>query len=249
MSAVTENIINFVQSVFVGCCLYKFAQASKVKPVSHSKYVCTEFSSSLDRYLFPVLSRKLFIGAAVLLPAITVANENPLLSDRASRETVVNDWVAYDKTTPLVDGSELFQYVAEVAHDIEDNKKPVGLNPIIRFSFIPRFNCTPIISVVLTHDSDPDSQSRIDLLTALDGLSFSIDNASIEFPVLTESQATVVAAHYDSDLQRRNTLRLLVEVGRRVIVSIEGYGDFKFSLLGSTRAITRSRERCANHTV
>ncbi len=207
---------------------------------------CAETKNS---FLTPALPQTSIITAAVLLSASAMATENPLLSYHASKEISVNDWIAYDKTTSLSDGTQLFQYVAEVSAEIDGDTKPAGLDPVIRFSFIPRFNCTPIISVVSPTDSKPGDERRAQLLTALSALKFSIDGSLIEFPVLTESQSEVVAAHYDTNLERRKTLRLLIEVGRKSVVSITGFGDFEFSLIGSMRAIERSRERCANHTV
>jgi len=83
---------------------------------------------------------------------------NPLLSDAQTNQVNLKDWTSYDKATAMSDGTELHQYVAEanptivqgqpVAIALGDDSSEKVKPPVIRFSFIPRFGCTPIISVV-----------------------------------------------------------------------------------------------------
>jgi len=150
----------------------------------------------------------------------------------------------------LQDGSQLYQYVAEVSPKIETSETDRNTQhlPKIRFSFIPRFNCAPIISVVVSPDEKTD-ESREQLIEALGKLKFSVDGTLVSYPSLTEGAEGKLAAHYDTELQRRNTFRILIEVGSNALVEIEDYGLYNYSLSGSKRAISRSLSRCRSHTI
>lgn len=164
------------------------------------------------------------------------------------------DWDSYERTIQLADGTSLHHYVAEVstletaaagAGDSEDT-----LQPKLRFSFIPRFNCAPIISVIFAADTI-DEASRQKILLALNQMKFLVDGTSIAFPALTEVTDASLMAHYDTELRRRNNFRILVEAGSTVQIELELDGSarlYDYSLSGSRRAISRSLSNCQTHS-
>ena len=202
------------------------------------------------------------LSTAVLLlgtPVITVALDSfaPIQGRSEILEKsriVVKDWVSYERTIQLADGTGLHHYVSEVATlekaaaGVDESKATP--QPKLRFSFIPRFNCAPIISVVFAADSIEEAD-RGKILSALNQLKFQVDGTSIAFPALTEFSDTSLMAHYDTELRRRNNFRILVEAGSAVQIKLELDGDahvFDYSLLGSKRSITRSLSNCQTHS-
>jgi len=186
----------------------------------------------------------------LLFPAAVFSGSNPFLNEERHNDVRLNDWLSYDNRLDLEDGSQLYQYVAEVSPEIDS--AATGLNiqtlPKIRFSFIPRFNCAPIISVVVS-PAEKSDEIREQLVEALGNLKFSVDGTLVAYPALTEGTDDKLAAHYDTELQRRNTFRILIEVGSKALVEIEDYGQYNYSLRGSKRAIKRSLSRCRSHTI
>jgi len=209
---------------------------------------------------FRVGARVAAVGLGVSLVGFTLeAAANPLLSDAQTNQVNLKDWTSYDKATSMSDGTELHQYVAEanptlvqgepVTITLSDDKSEKVKPPVIRFSFIPRFGCTPIISIVtklLSTDTD-EVQERMNNL--LEGIEFSVDGTTISFPTLVENEAGVFAAHYDTELRRRNTFRILIEVGATARIKLGELGEFNYSLSGSKRTIDRSMTRCESHAI
>ena len=191
------------------------------------------------------------ISAGLLFSSTpAISGSNPFLSENRQNDVRLNDWLSYDNRVDLPDGTQLYQYVAEVSPEVElsDTVSNTLSLPKIRFSFIPRFNCAPIISVVVA-PVEKSKESRKQIIDALGKLKFSVDGTQVAYPSLTEGADDKLAAHYDTELQRRNTFRILVEVGSRALVEIEDYGQYNYSLSGSKRAITRSLSRCRSHTI
>jgi len=184
---------------------------------------------------------------------------NPLLSDAQTNQVNLKDWTSYDKATAMSDGTELHQYVAEanptivqgqpVAIALGDDSSEKVKPPVIRFSFIPRFGCTPIISVVTRLLSTVTNEVQERMNDLLEGIEFSVDGTTVSFPTLVENDAGVFAAHYDTELRRRNTFRILIEVGESAQIKLGELGEFNFSLSGSKRTIERSKTRCESHAI
>ena len=202
------------------------------------------------------------LSTAVLLlgtPAITVAldSSSPIQgrSEILEKSRIVEkDWVSYERTIRLADSTGLHHYVSEVttlekaaAGDDESKAMP---QPKLRFSFIPRFNCAPIISVVVPADRIEEADRR-KILSALNQLKFLVDGTSIAFPALTEFSDTSLMAHYDTELRRRNNFRILVEAGSAVQIELKLDGNahvYDYSLFGSKRSISRSLSNCQTHS-
>ena len=200
------------------------------------------------------------LGLGASLAVFTlVAVANPLLSDAQTNLVNLKDWTSYDKATAMSDGTELHQYVAEanptvvqgqpVKITLGDDRSEKVKPPVIRFSFIPRFGCTPIISVVtkLISTAADEAQERMNDL--LEGIEFSVDGTTVSFPTLIENDAGVFAAHYDTELRRRNTFRILIEAGGSAQIKLGELGQFNYSLSGSKRTIDRSKTRCESHAI
>ncbi len=172
----------------------------------------------------------------------------------------LKDWDSYERSISLADGTRLHHYVSEVSSvdsgskedaSASSTKKPVLPQPKLRLSFIPRFNCAPIISVVFPA-SNVEEEERKKILSTLSQLRFLVDGTRIAFPALTEYSDASLMAHYDTELRRRNNFRILVEAGSSAQIEL-GYPDgnnsvYSYSLIGSKRAITRSRGNCQSHT-
>ena len=186
----------------------------------------------------------------MVFPSLALTSSNPILSEERQNDVRLNDWLSYDNRIDLKDGSELYQYVAEVIPQIEASETTLNTQnlPKIRFSFIPRFNCAPVISVVVS-PTDKSQESKDRLIDSMGELKFWVDGSLVSYPSLTEGTGDKLAAHYDTELQRRNTFRILIEVGSKAIVEIDGYGSYNYSLIGSKRAISRSLSRCRSHTI
>ena len=186
------------------------------------------------------------------------ANANPILSDAQAKKVILEDWTSYEKATQMSDGTELYQYVAEVIPVIPEGEPlTVSLSetpekakpPVIRFSFIPRFGCAPIISVVTKILSDDTDEVQDRMSNLLVGIVVSVDGTAVSYPTLVESDAGVFAAHYDTELRRRNTFRVLIEAGNKARIELDGLGEFDYSLKGSKRTISRSKARCESHAI
>ncbi len=201
-------------------------------------------------------------------PAAAAAN--PLIPNQPqiveNTRVQLKDWLTYEKTTLLADNSSLYQYVSEVSSvlagaatfnyaefgsDDSSGTDTVLPGPMLRLSFVPRFNCTPLISVVFKAE-DLDAPKRQRLQSALEGMRFVVDGTRIAFPALTENTEHSVQAHYDAELRRRNNFRILVEAGSSANIELVKPDKesviFDYSLSGSKRAINRSRSACMVHS-
>lgn len=199
------------------------------------------------------------VAVAADEPATAAANPlAPNQSNVVENSSVrLNDWETYENTTRLADDSSLYQYVAEVssrtagAGDAQGDFSALFPDPKLRLSFVPRFNCAPLISVVFS-SPDMDASEQQQVLQALEKLKFSVDRTTIAFPTLTERTESHLLAHYDAELRRRNNFRILVESGSNASIELAGPDseklEFGYSLSGSKRAITRSHGACLTHT-
>ena len=217
-----------------------------------------KYSDNYSSHKARLKATALGLGAS-LVGFTLVAVANPLLSDAQTNQVNLKDWASYDKATSMSDGTELHQYVAEanpiiaqgqpVVISLSDDKSEKLKPPVIRLSFIPRFGCTPIISIVtklLSPDTDEVRERMNDLLESIE---FSVDGTTVSFPTLVEHDAGVFAAHYDTEQRKRNTFRILIEVGESARIKLGDLGEFNYSLSGSKRTINRSMARCESHAI
>lgn len=231
-------------------------QFQSLETTGMKRCACVKFMGTSERSCIAGLL-SLFVGGM----SCTIQANDQILSLRAQSGVVpsslvaLRDWASYERTTELSDGTALHQYVSEVTSkntktsaeaDIEDMPPPT-----LRLSFVPRFNCAPIVSVVFSA-IEVEEADRKDILAALNQMKFLVDGTRIAYPALTEHSDAQLMAHYDTELRRRNNFRILVEAGATAQVEIEtpegNARVYSYSLSGSKRAISRSLSNCQTHT-
>jgi len=164
-----------------------------------------------------------------------------------SSQLEIGDWTTFDQRKTLADNTVLFHYISEVS-STNASAESDSMGPLLRLSFVPRFNCTPIISLVFAQ-SDFEPNEHKGVLTAFRNLKFAVDGTVISFPTLTERAESNLMAHYDTELRRRQTFRLLLESGSVAELELEELGSsYSYSLSGSKRAISRALSRCRSHS-
>lgn len=180
----------------------------------------------------------------------------------SAQETMVKDnifkildWNGYDQTTELSDGSSLYSYVAEsnrpvLADDTSENELDVDQtqkNLILRFTFLPRFKCSPLIELIGTMPKEMSSDSHVTTLKSFNKLSVAIDEEEFDFPVEVEQKNSAVHSFMSASLARRASLKILVELGDAVAVTFGDGAVSTLSLLGSSNTVNQAQGRCRNH--
>jgi len=156
------------------------------------------------------------------------------------------DWGGYNQVVPLADGTSLHLYVAQNTLDEPaDGAQQAAIQ--LRFSFLPRFQCSPLIGIVGTLADDIPPQDRVALMRQFNQIDVSIDDENLLFPALVEVEQKHVYSYFNAPLERRNTLRILVELGSRLRVNLGPQRSEFLSLLGSGKALETALGRCKNH--
>ena len=168
-------------------------------------------------------------------------------TEQQSEAYSLKDWFGFTTKKLLKDDTELYRYIAQVASQNND-----AHSALIRFTFVPRFNCTPLIAVMGVIPETADGLARAEVVRAFSEIEVAVDGTEIEFPAMVESEGQLVYSYYNATLERRSTFRILVERGTELILRkpVDGSDsiDIQFSLLGSKRAIQQAVSRCRNHT-
>lgn len=160
--------------------------------------------------------------------------------------TINAQWSGALDAETLADNSILNEYLAQT---FSENVEGAS----VQISFIPRFNCSPIFSVLLSADSaaaiSDDQVVRL-----------AIDDVDMEFPVLVDQSERTHQYSYDASRDEQQTLRARLDRASRVSVSWvspeESAGQqaevpdaftATFSLRGSRLSVQAVEESCKAH--
>jgi len=152
-------------------------------------------------------------------------------------------WVSDVSIERLHDESVLTEYYGEAVSDEHTDV-------VLRVGFIPRFGCSPLITLQLGNGALSGERSEdnpaffpIDL-SILDVL---IDGRSLSFPTLLDDDGDKVSIYLNASLQRRITTRLRIEVGSQMEYLMQNGKRLTISLFGSRDAIRVANENCRRH--
>jgi hypothetical protein len=165
-------------------------------------------------------------------------------------DSTFQDWSAYKHEFALADGSVLTDYAAtSFAGSLSDNR--------IIISFVPRFECVPVISVVVaSYITSGEATPH--------AVSLEIDGRELPFPAIVDAaeEAAFRYSYNASILDQTNLLQQL-DVGSRLVVMFNdrqsasvdattaAVGPDKmvsFSLLGSRKSGLAAKALCEAHT-
>jgi len=153
------------------------------------------------------------------------------------------DWVTDVSVERLHDESVLAEYFGE-SISVEHS------DVVLRVGFIPRFGCSPLITLQLGEDALSGVRSDEDpeyFPTELSVLAALIDGRSLSFPTLLDNDDSAVSVYLNATLQRRITTRLRIEVGTRMQFLMRNGKQLNFSLLGSRDSIRIANQNCRRH--
>lgn len=152
-------------------------------------------------------------------------------------------WVSDVSIERLRDESVLTEYFGEaISAEHED--------VVLRVGFIPRFGCSPLITMQLGESALSGARSEEDPAFFPIDISVSavlIDDRSISFPTLLDDDGDEVSVYLNASLQRRITTRLRIEVGSQMQYLMRNGKKLNFSLIGSKEAIRVANENCRRH--
>lgn len=173
-------------------------------------------------------------------------------SDEQETMTFVR-WTGSVHQSSLADGSILSEYVARTE---SDNARSASL----QVTFIPRFGCSPLISVQF---------SPADLIAEASSSDFllSIDAETMPFPMLIDEEDDQVRLSLNADSHGHQRIRQILDNSSRATLAWPSTdeaassanstsphsarqantGAVNFSLLGSRRAVAALESRCRAH--
>lgn len=160
-------------------------------------------------------------------------------------DALPNYWESSTEVQQMADGSLLTEYIGET-------RALDGREARLRVSFIPRFGCSPSISLLVDNtiaaqlsNGDPGGAGLAD-----DDLApFLIDEAAVRWPVIVDEIDGSTHIAYDSAERDRMTLRLQLDVGDQAAFGLEDDAEpLVFSLLGSRRNLASVQSSCRRHT-
>ncbi len=191
------------------------------------------------------------LGSLMLMSYATAST-----SDAGASLTFQN-WNEAVQQTTLPDKSTLTEYVASTRSPSTDGAE-------LHVSFMPRFGCTPLISILLPVEVVNES-------IVLDGFVISVDEGVWEFPVLADTDGSIVRFSMNAVSASHQELRQKFDFASKATVtwqstgatahgtaevtathsvaSIESSNDepADYSLLGSRAAVKAAEDRCNSH--
>jgi len=208
----------------------------------------------IDKFLkkFSLFSVARPVGLCVLvlaMPALVQAEQlSNSQSDGFEKRNFVN-WTVFAKDTPMSDGSMLREYIA-ASDEVEGQEGENSSNGQLQFIFHPRFLCSPLIRIIGSElpskEQDAPDSSDISEPSSMQ-LTLLIDGEPVDFPALVEESAQRTEYFYNVNLQRRATLRILVELGIEMSITYPGGDTAVFSLKGSQKALQIASSSCRQH--
>lgn len=177
--------------------------------------------------------------------------------DQATRSNArqIADWSVATSDIPMSDGSLLREYLASSA-DIAGSSPldtPInstgtqvedGSTSTLEFVFHPRFLCSPLIRVVRSYSSKGGDR---EFSGGDNAIALEIDNEPVGFPALVEQSEHATLYFYNVNLQRRATLRVLVELGSEISIIYSDGETATISLRGSQKALETASADCLKH--
>lgn len=167
----------------------------------------------------------LMLGS-VLLSSLAVSND----AQEAS-------WESRIQRLSLLDGSTLSEYIAET-----ESVQTPGV--LLRTTYIPRFSCKPLTSIIF--DANPSPQNESFAAQQQAQLDFFIDGTPVSFPALIDRAGNQLSFHFHGSQERRVKLRLMIDVGDRAQLQM-AEETIDFSLLGSRKMHAYARKHCREH--
>lgn len=166
------------------------------------------------------------------------------------------EWVSDVSVERLQDKSVLTEYYGESA-----SREHEGI--LFRVGFVPRFGCAPLITFHFgnqsgNQSSEPTDSPIIDAKSPannatlngadLSSLNVSIDGAALSFPALVDNDLSHMSVYMNTNLERRITTRLRVEIGNQMLVGLSNGNRISFKLNGSRDAISIANQNCRRHS-
>jgi|GEM_PF-1841975 len=210
---------------------------------------------------FPDLVRVLLVSALGALPlgagASDVAPDAALdvLSDNASLDASLDiepdggasDWQPFTHSETLIDGSTLSEYVVQArAFDRTAGR--------LRLSFSPRFECEPMVGLLLAE--------ALETAGGIDGApNVLIDGIRIDWPIRPGGADVMptgepgepgvagvgTAGWLYAGRQVRRTVRLRIDIGDRLVLQRADDAPLTFSLIGSRNGAAEAEAACRAH--
>ncbi len=150
-------------------------------------------------------------------------------------------WVSDVAIERLQDKSVLTEYFGEGASREHEDI-------IFRVGFVPRFGCAPLITFKIGAGAIEEVASgAVEFPSNLGDIDVFIDGSALSFPTLVDNDNSHVSVYLNSNLQRRITARVRIEIGSRMLVRFSNGKQINFSLLGSRDAISIANQNCRRH--
>lgn len=161
------------------------------------------------------------------------------------------DWKGFNQVSTLSDGTSLYRYVAQSSISSAspaETDTPVDASVNIRISFLPRFQCTPLVSVFGQLPDDLSATDRVAMVRNFNQIELAVDDEPMKYPALVEFEGDEIHSFFDAALGRRMTLRILIELGSRLQIKFGDGSQETLSLLGSRRVLETAVARCKKHS-
>lgn len=191
------------------------------------------------------VERLMVMGLAAGLTLSSMVYGSPQLTIEKS---TFLDWSAHFRQATLKDGSILSEYVSQTYSGSQESGR-------LLVSFVPRFECSPIVSLIIATDltSGPASPQ---------GVSLEIDGRLVQFPALIDEEEGSYRYTFNAPSENQSALLRLLDSGSRFKVvfsdnqsasadpvsnvALQGT-EVDFSLLGSKKSAGVARDKCETH--
>lgn len=143
-------------------------------------------------------------------------------------------WSGVLESRSLEDGSVLNEYVAWT-------NSPDERSVMLSIGFVPRFDCSPLISIRIAGAVAGPALADGDRLT------LEIDGEPLELELLVDADGTATTFWIDATAESRERLRRRLDKGSRARLGLPGDRSIEFSLLGSSRSTAATEIACRLH--
>ncbi|MBX2883208.1 MAG: hypothetical protein KTR32_24865 [Granulosicoccus sp.] len=184
----------------------------------------------------------------LVVPSVWFAGS--LLAEGAEQQTIKNssfhDWSAYTQQHPLSDGSVLSEYVALTYSGSKNSQR-------LEVAFIPRFECTPVISLIISTFMTAGAPLPDDITVQVDG-------QTSRFPILVDEETEGYRYTYNASGKDQKIMLGMLDTGdlfklnfKRASINTANSDSqlestITFSLLGSRKSTQAALGHCLDHT-
>ncbi len=151
----------------------------------------------------------------------------------------IKNWSSNEIRASLPDQSTMIEFAGETL-------ALANRNALLRVGFIPRFGCTPLITIQAGLGWTAQSEQQRSLAN-LGTISFNIDGTPVQFPTLVDDDIDYASVYFNGDLQRRSTLRLQLDAGDLASIKLNDGETLSFSLMGSLKTLASAEKLCRQH--